>query len=143
MASPELKPLVSRASSFIWARRFRFPQINTGRSMGALPLQFPRDELLDAVARDIIRNLARRMLHRVGSNRKQRTANLAVARELEASNCVDHDAARIRRVLHRHPQLELDRDTRETLALDPQEADLVVVLPWHVVGRPDMDIDVG
>src|SRR5690348_95347 len=108
-----------------------------------LPLQFPRNELLDAVARDIVRDLARRMLHRVGSNRKQRTANLAVARELEASNRVDYDAARIRRVLHRHPQLELDRDTRETLALDPQEADLVVVLPRHIVGRSDVDVDVG
>src|SRR5713101_6600685 len=111
--------------------------------MGALPLQFSRDELLDAAARDIIRNLAWLMLHRVSSNREQRTANLAVARELEASNCVDHDAARIRRVLHRHPQLELDRDARETLALDPQEADLVVVLPRHVIRRRNMDVDVG
>src|SRR5437879_2281417 len=94
-----------------------------------LALQLSRDELLDAVARDIIGDLARRMLHRVRGAGIERTTDLAVAGELEASDGVDHHTARARRVLHRHPQLELDRNPGEALALDAQEPDLLDVLP--------------
>src|SRR5205807_1685599 len=107
----------------------------------SLSLEFAADEFLDAIACDIVGNLARRMFHRIGRDRVERAADLAVARELEASNRVDHDTARVRRVLHGHPQLELDRNAREALALNAQKADLVVVLPRHVIRRTDMDVD--
>src|SRR6185437_2375571 len=93
------------------------------------------DKLLDPLACNIVGNLARRMLHRVGRDRVERAADLAVAREPQAAYPVDHHPARIGRILHRHPKLELDRDTGKTFALDAQEADLVIALPGDEVGR--------
>src|ERR1700676_2000277 len=60
------------------------------------------DELLDPFTGDIVGDLARRMFHRVGRNRVERPADLAIARQAQASNRVDHDAARVGRILHRH-----------------------------------------
>src|SRR5690242_20704026 len=83
------------------------------------------------------------MLHRVRGDRVERTADFAVARQLEASDGVDYDPARVGRILHRHSQFELDRNSGKALTLDTQEADFVVVLPWYVIGGTDMYVDIG
>src|SRR5579872_167676 len=99
----------------------------TAESEIPLALDLAADELLDPFASDIVGNLTRRMLHGIGRDRVERSANLAVARKPQASNSIDHHAARIGRILHRHPEFQLDRNSSEALALDPQKADLVVM----------------
>src|SRR5260221_4259647 len=86
--------------------------------LGKSAFEFAGNKLLDAIAGDVVGNLARRMLHRVRRNRIERPADFAITRKFEAPDRVDHDSAGVRRVLHRHPQFELDRDAREAFALD-------------------------
>src|SRR5262245_8152128 len=79
-------------------------------------------------------------LHVIGRWRQQRTSLATLQRQLRAADCVDHDAGAVGRVLDRQSHLELDRRPAEAAPLEADEADLVVLLPWHIVGRTDMDI---
>src|SRR5579875_2314799 len=108
-----------------------------------LALKFAANELFHAVARQVIDQLARRMLHRISRDRIQWTADLAIARQLGTANHVDDNATRIGRILYRHAQLKLDRHSPKTLTLDSEEDHLVVALPGHVVRGTDMNVVVG
>src|ERR1700719_2025666 len=131
--------IASKKSSGIRRR----PLIRVHEMPVTLAFEFAGDKPLHGVRGDIVGNLARRMFHRVRRDRIERPADLAIARQLEAPDRIDHDSARVGRILHRHPQLEFYRDTREALALDPEEADLIVILPRDVIRRPDVDVNVG
>src|SRR5262249_11526421 len=101
---------------------------------------FAADEALDLVARDVVGDLPRRVLHEVRRHAEQRPADAAIASELPPADRVQRAACRVRAVLDREARLELDLRTAEALTLDPQEADLVVLLPRHVVARADVDV---
>src|SRR5207237_5010609 len=61
------------------------------------------DVFLHALARPVVRDLARRRLHEVRRRRHDRAAEAPVERELAAAYCVDDDSGAVRRV----PDLEL------------------------------------
>src|SRR5438093_1532895 len=70
----------------------------------------------------------------------RRGPDAAVARELAATDRVDRHACRVRTVLDGQPRLEFDFRAAESLAFDAQKTDFVVLLPWHVVARADVDV---
>ena len=79
------------------------------------------------------------MLHEVGRDAHQRTAESPIARDAAAANGVDHDARGVGTVFDREPQLELERGVAEAAPFHAEEADLVVALPGDVVARTDVD----
>ena len=98
------------------------------------------DERVAGVTRNAVAELARRALHIIGRRRLQRAADAAVQSQLGAADRVDDDAGAVRRILHRHPEFDFQRRVAEAAPLHANEADLVVLLPRNVVGRPDMDV---
>src|ERR1700733_6258116 len=100
----------------------------------------PLDECVASFMRDAVPELSRRTLHVIGRWREQRTADAALQCELCATDGFDDDPRTVRRILHREPKLQLHRRPSKTAALEPDEADLVVLLPRDIVGRSDRDI---
>ena len=99
-----------------------------------------RDELLEFPPRLVVRQLDGRVLHEVGRGGEHRTGKPHVPSEPAEPDRVDSHPGAVRRVGHRQTQLDLDRQPPEPLPLDPQEAELVVLLPGDVVRRPDVDV---
>ena len=76
--------------------------------------------------------LSWRMRHRAGRNRFERTGDSTVEGQLGTALSIDHDPGRVWGVFDTETSLKLHRYVTETSPLDPQEADLVVVLPGNV-----------
>ena len=63
-----------------------------------------------------------------------------VQRRLGTPNAVNGYAGRIGRVLHRQAHFQVYGHVAKEFALHAHEADLVVILPRHVVAGTDMDV---
>ena len=87
-----------------------------------------------------IRHLLRGVLHEVGGHAGERPADSPLPRHATAADGIDHAAGGIRAVLHREPDIDLDRCIGEAPSFHPQEANLVVALPRNVVARADVDL---
>ena len=70
----------------------------------------------------------------------EHAADAPFERELAAPDGIDGHARGIRRVFHGQPHLQVHGHVAEQLALHADEADLLVVLPRHVIARADVDI---
>src|SRR4029077_16420474 len=97
-------------------------------------------EALDLLPREVVGELARRMLHQIRRDAGERTADAAVARDPAAAYGVDDAAGGVRAVLDRETELDLDRRGGEAATFHAQEAPLVVALPRDVVARADVDL---
>ncbi len=64
----------------------------------------------------------------------------AIERELAAADRIHHHRGRIRAVFDRKTKFEVHRYVAEQIALEPQEAELIVVQPGDIVRRADVDI---
>src|SRR5438477_975401 len=98
------------------------------------------DVFLHALARPVVRDLARRRLHEVRRRRHDGAAEAPVERELAAAYCVDDHTGAVRRV----PNLELDLRVQRYIAegrpLHADIAPLAIEEPRDVVGRADVDV---
>ena len=70
----------------------------------------------------------------------EHAAFAAIERQLAAANGVDRHAGRVGRIFDRKFQIDFHRHVAEKAAFDPDETNLVVVLPRHVIARADMDV---
>src|SRR5688572_2292343 len=100
----------------------------------------PPYEPLQRLVGLVVGALHRRVLAEIGRRRVDRAGETAVLGDLGAADHVDRHSGRIGAVLDRQAKLEVHRHASEHRAFHPQEADLVVVLPGDVIGRPDMDV---
>src|SRR5262245_58971768 len=107
---------------------------------GSLPYQIAAQETLDVVARLIVWQLLRGMLHQVRRGAQQRAAQATFSRHPAAAYGVDDAPSRVGAVLDRQAHLDLDRCIAEAASLQAQEAHLVVLLPRYVVTRPDVHL---
>src|SRR5262249_55674306 len=98
------------------------------------------NEGLDQLVCLIVRELPRWMLTKIRAWPFERSAESVQQGELAASNHVDGDSGGVRRVLHRQPQLHIHGNIAKQLPFHSDEADLVVLLPWHVVTGADVDV---
>ena len=101
---------------------------------------FAANKALDLVAREVVRELPGRVLHEVRRDAEQRAAKAPIACHAAAADRVDDAARRVRAVLHREPQLELDLGAlpkpRPSMR---RKQTLLSLLPWDVVARPDVE----
>src|SRR5688500_8149964 len=100
----------------------------------------PRDEAFQEAAGLAVRVLDGRVFEEIAGGARDGSADAAVEGELADADGVDHDAGRVGRVLHAEAGLEFDGYVAELLALDPDEAHLVVLQERHVVAGPDVDV---
>src|SRR5205823_14041473 len=98
------------------------------------------DVFLHALARPVVRDLARRRLHEVRRRRHDRAAEAPVERELAAAYCVDDDSGTVRRVPDLELYLRVQRYVAEGRSLHADIAPLAVQEPRHVVGGADVDV---
>jgi hypothetical protein len=80
------------------------------------------------------------MLAEVGGCGIDRTSQSAILRQLGATDHVDRNARAVGTVLHRETKLKVHWNPAEHRTFHAQEADLVVVLPRHVVRWADVHI---
>src|SRR5690625_3347855 len=81
----------------------------------------------------VIGELPGRMLAETGGRRLDRAAFPPIEREFRAADQVDGDTCRVRAVLDREPEFQIDRHAAEHRALYADEGDLVVILPCDIV----------
>src|SRR5512146_1347087 len=93
------------------------------------------DERLDALARLIVRALARRALHEIRAGRAERALEPAIEAQLQTSNRVGDDARAVGRVPHLQLELGVQWDVAVCRAFHPDVAPLAVQQPRHVVAR--------
>jgi hypothetical protein len=80
------------------------------------------------------------VFHRIGRDGGERAGNLSFAGNLAASDRIDGHSTAIRRILHREPQLKVQRDFSKPPSFHSEEADLIVILPGDIIGRADVNI---
>src|SRR5262245_14260716 len=80
---------------------------------GSLARQLAAQEALDVVARLVVGQLLRRVLHQVRRRAQQRPADAALAGDPTAADRIDDAAGGVRAVLDREAHLELDRGVAE------------------------------
>src|SRR5690606_3386260 len=83
-------------------------------------VDFSADELLDEIARQIVGDLGRRMLHEIRRDAAERSCDAAITRQPTAANGVDRDAGRVGTVLDGQTKLELHRDVPERATFEPK-----------------------
>src|SRR5688572_6057489 len=88
-------------------------------------------EVLDHLASLFVAVLHGRRLHEICRRPEQRAADAAVLGELGATDGVDDDAGRVRRVPHLELQLDVERHVAEVAAFQPDVGPLPVLEPGH------------
>ena len=73
----------------------------------------------------------------------QGAADAAIERNLAATNGVDDDAGRIRRVFHGQFQIDFHWHITEHATFHPNKADFIIALPRDVVARADVNVFIG
>src|SRR5438105_2594083 len=83
------------------------------------------------------------MLREKGGGGMQRTAFAAIERQFAAADRINRHASGVRGVLHGKFYIEFHRYVAEKFSLDPNETNLVVVLPRNVIARADVNVVIG
>src|SRR3989442_5989270 len=80
------------------------------------------------------------VFHGVASDGSQRAADAAIPSQLTAANHIDSYPGRVWRIFHCQPCRDLDWDFAEEPTFEPQEADLLILLPGDIVAGTDMHL---
>src|SRR5439155_1196598 len=139
VSPPGLDALSSGALETASRRRHLPPPLRY-RGLGGRPslLAVLLDELLDHAAGLIVGVLDRRGLLEIRRGPDERPRKPVVERELRASDRVDDDAGRVRRIPDLELQLDVERNIADCAPLEPDIGPLAVVQPFDVIARPDV-----
>src|SRR3972149_2703803 len=86
-----------------------------------------------------VRNLFGWVLHGISRDRSQWPPDLPLPGQFTATDGINGYPGAVGRIFHRKPQFQLQGNSRESSALDPQETNLVILLPGNIIARADVD----